>query len=215
MILLHRPDIKLQPLLTWHDWTDTVTCVHIGHLVTQAVLHTTSWIPLPHCHLRIQTFHYLTACAINIVCLSSRQMETVVLLTIVAQLPIVFSTTNSVLCKSLCSCVWTTNWIVWIITQIICYFVIPGIFLIHPLVVEGLPQELSTAATTALFWAISYFGIFFLWELHRPIKAFKKECENEQDNYRGNDQMQIVHSERTPLVNTDQVTNIHKDLSIP
>ena len=106
----------------WPDWADTVSCIHIGHLITQIVVFSTSWTPSLHLQFKIEVFHYITACAINIMCLSTRQMAAIVLLSIVAQLPILFSTVNTIVSKSLCPCLWISNWIMWVITQVTCYF---------------------------------------------------------------------------------------------
>ena len=217
LILLLSPELKFKPLSMWPDWADTVSCIHIGHLLTQIVVFSTSWTPSLHLQFKIEIFHYFTACALNIMCLSTRQMAAIVLLSIVAQLPILFSTVNTIVSKSLCPCLWISNWIMWVITQVTCYFVIPGIFLIHPLVVNGFPaQGFSTPATITLFWAISYFGILFLWELHRPFKALCREFENNQlFNDSVNECVPVLHSERTPLVSAVHLVKVKNDISIP
>ena len=218
LILLLTPELKYKPLSVWPHWADTVSCIHIGHLIAQIVGFSTSWTPSLHFQFKIQILHYLTACAINIMCLSTRQMAVIMLLSILTQLPVLFSTLNNIVSKSLCPCLWISNWIMWVITQVTCYFVVPGIFLIRPLVVSGFPaQGLSTPATITLFWTVSYFGILFLWDLHRPFKALFRECENDQlFNDSLNERVSVLHSERTPLVvSAVHLAKVKNDISIP
>lgn len=210
--------MKQEPFQTWNDWTNTISCIHVGHLITQIIISVFTWTQGIHFRFRIQLLHYSTACAINIICLSSRQMAALIFVGIVAQLPLLFAIVNSIVSKSLCPCLWTLNWLLWILCHIGCSFIVPGVFLINPLINGGIPRALSTPVIIALFWAISYFGILFLWELHRPFKALYRECRNNEEYYDQHVNSRtrpISYTENTPLVSPEQMEKIRRDISVP
>ena len=215
LILLASPEMRLNPLLAWHDWADTIASVHIGHLFTQIIVSAVSWTAGIKLKFSVNIMHYSTACAINIICLSSQQMAALVLVGIAAQLPILFSTINSIICRSMCPCLWIFNWLFWILFQTACTFVIPGFFLIKPLINHGVPQGLSTVAVIALFWAISYFAILFLWEMHRPLKALFRPSDEEEVVTSQPTHLPFYYTERTPLVSAERLTEVKNQISVP
>ena len=208
LILLFSPRIKSRPITAWCDWSDAFASITIGHFLSQIVMSGISWSDEFHFWVKLSIVHYITACALNLVCLACRQMVNLVLVGTVAQLPILFGLINTLTSKSVCPGMWTANWLFWLVSHLLCRFIVPGFFIVKPLVNNGIPQDLSIASTVALFWAISYFGVLFLWETHRPFKVLLQGSRPRNEDLMTHPSVPVTFTERSPLVSCDTKSHL-------